>query len=521
MELIIQENQKNLLQHHLIEMIKLVSVGSQNATSEASKEEQKQLIENQFNTLWKYSKELPLLAVNLVTSTEYSKQLAIVQALRNPLESRNLIIHPRDWAMLENHLLAKTLRQLPITYVLRLIDYLYKKEAKNKNQRQKKVPKIQSQVINNRRAYNLILNYLLNLENFEFIALKYRNKLKRLFTHCWNSKKSHVLIQKIIQFQEQKIWIDSEDLLKELIYRYNPNFKDFALLLFIFNCEKEEYFSSNYPLIQAFFEAKKDILSVKNVPDVILFGLVNNPQHSQYQSLWSTKELRASTMKLIRESNQVTTENQKIRQTKQNQELKAEVKVNIEKVTDWQALYKTIYENGFDEKLFEQAQKLAPVIEVYYDNIGIIWDKSKSTEGTDDAKWTCKAILEHTFYSLAKSVEQHTLVECTEFTTQLGKAFIKLVQEKPNLNAIFILTDGYENVYHGLLEEVVTIYKKHFRNIPVFMINPQVNKVNNRFQSISVIHARSPEAIGNQLQVELLNQDFIKYLELNLPKLLN
>jgi hypothetical protein len=104
----------------------------------------------------------------------------------------------------------------------------------------------------------------------------------------------------------------------------------------------------------------------------------------------------------------------------------------------------------------------------------------------------------------------------------LATGFIELLRKedasKP-YDAIFILTDGYENAYDGLTNEVISIWQAETqRNIPIFQISPitsaemgaNVRKLGNGVVTMAI---NNPVALQPQINARLLEIDTKRWLE--------
>ena len=285
-------------------------------------------------------------------------------------------------------------------------------------------------------------------------------------------------------------------------------------------------YANEFPLLSEYQKAKTDITNVNNVPEEVLIGMVASTSHPQYHSLWSTKIQREATKALIRKNVKVTSVNQQVRQTKSTAELGVEKHVELEKATDFLALYKTGYETTFTAELQSAIDKLAEkkkIVGFFYQNIGIIVDDSISMTGNKvESKNTPRAIADFTAKVLGKSATNATFVKTTDVVTDLASSFIELLKKENTAcpyDAIFIITDGYENAYDGLTNEVISIWQAESgRNIPMFQISPitsaemgaNVRKLGNNVVTMAI---SNPVALQPQINARLLEIDTKRWLE--------
>jgi hypothetical protein len=389
--------------------------------------------------------------------------------------------------------------------------------------------------INNERSRKIILGFIWGQQNLEFYSLKYRNKIAKILRHVYGVKltsallsiaKKQVAINNTVLFNN--VYSEQEaKIVNDCITKYfNGNAtKAFKLLLFLFKKDAGvDYFE--YPLLSEYQKAKVDITTVRNVPEEVLIGMVASINHPQYHSLWSTKIQREATKALIRKNVQVTSVNQQVRQTKSTAKLGVEKHVEVEKATDFMALYKTGYETSFTHEILVAIQKLAEKKKIqgfFYQSIGIIVDDSISMTGNKvESKNTPRAIADFTAKVLNVSAKDAVIVRTSDVFTDLASGFIELLKKenasKP-YDAIFILTDGYENVYDGLTNEVISIYlAESGRNIPMFQISPITSaeigaNVRKLGSGVVTMAINNPIALMPQITARLLEIDTKRWLE--------
>ena len=139
-----------------------------------------------------------------------------------------------------------------------------------------------------------------------------------------------------------------------------------------------------------------------------------------------------------------------------------------------------------------------------------------------ESKNTPRAIADFTAKVLMVSSTESVVFKTTDEITDLASSFIRLLKDENPENpydAIFILTDGYENAYDGLTNEVISIWKSETgRNIPIFQISPitgaemgaDVRKIGNDLITMAI---NNPVALQPQINARLLEIDTKKWLE--------
>lgn len=514
----ISSKQYVAIKNGIIAGLEIASGAKSSATSLHKKEEQIAAVKAQIVNLYSLSKELPLILALQNGVTGYFVQQVLFNELKSGAYSGSVNIVPnQEWY--DNDLQDKAIflildrleKDNGLPYVLRLFTEL----VDNK--------------INNARTKRTILTWLLNHDNIEFISIKYRNKLQKILTHVWGNKTAYALINNfntnntvsghVVHTNVFKyLSLDNSDIIN-LANRLNVK----NAILHIFGVKVKGGLYDQYN------SAKKDIFASPNIPEEVLIGLLSDQTHPQYLQLWSTEEKRKTTIAKIREFTKATTANIQIRQTKSNEKNGADVEVNVAKVTDFMALYKTGYESGFTNEINTQIINLAKKkkLDIPYKNIGVIIDKSISMRGhKQESKNTPLAIVDFTAKVLELSSDMCVLATTSQIS-DLSLQFLQVVENFKNerLDAIFILSDGYENSYDGLLDEVIDAWMDMTdTHLPIFHVSPitgnetgmKVRKLSNHASTIAI---NKPESLALQINSKLLESDIKMWLANQLKQL--
>jgi hypothetical protein len=196
--------------------------------------------------------------------------------------------------------------------------------------------------------------------------------------------------------------------------------------------------------------------------------------------LWGDSKKQSKTLEAIRNMTKAETANQAVRKTKQERKkgIKRE-ESKIDRVSDPIALYKTSYESGYTQEIADQINKLAKKAaypNFPYKEIAIVKDTSMSMRGDwHESKNTPRAITDFTELVLLQSVEGSINAHTSGGSTSLAGAFLDAVGpfDGDTPDAVFILSDGYENDYEGLLSEVIEKYRAMVgKQVPVFHVSP-------------------------------------------------
>lgn len=503
----------------LVDGLTLASGAKSSATYYHSRDEQNIAIRNAVDKLYNQSKELPLILANQKGVTGKFIQEVLANEFEHTYNGGSLnIINPIDWY--DNGLSDKAilgalynLNENGIPYVLRLFTDLKKRG------------------INNERMRKIVLGYLWGHPNAEFNALKYRNKIGKVLKHIYGVRRTSILLSIAEKVVRTHIWQNEgeHNIYNSLVGKYDGGCNEdraLKILLFIFKKgDSYMYDSIEFPLLGEYFKATEDVTSVDKVPEEVLIGLISNKKHPQYDQMWSTKLKKEATKAIFRKKVKVTSVNQQVRQTKSTAKLGVTKTVNVGAATDYMALYKTGYETTFTPELTTAINDLAKkkrINDFPYNNIGIIVDRSPSMKGHKrESKNTPRAIVDFTsrvlHYSSKNTVIEKTIGEATDLAT----SFIEVMKREGEnkYDAIFFLTDGYENVYEGLTNEVVTTYMSESgRFIPTFQISPIVGaemeaNVRPLGDEIVKLAISSPQALMPQINARLLEVDTKRWLE--------
>jgi hypothetical protein len=521
-KLVLTNNSVATIKKHLIDGITIASGAKNSATYYHSRDEQSKAIQDQIKKLYSVSKELPLIIASQRGVTGAFASEVLLNELKNTLQGGACnIVNPIDWY--DNGLSDKAvlsvlsnLNENGIPYVLRMFVEL-------KNSR-----------VNNERTRKIVLGFIWGQKNLEFFSLKYRSKIADVLKHIYGQRKTSILLS-IAQRQVTMGTLRNELLMQNkefsilnnsiLKYINCSSLEALKLLLFLFRKDEGVDFSE-FELLSQYQTAKTDITKVSKVPEEVLIGLISEKKHPQHKLMWSTETKRKDTMALIRKKVEVTSVNQQVRQTKSTTKLGVEKVVDLSKATDFLALYKTGYETGFTTEIKSAIDKLAEKKKIngfFYDNVGIVLDKSQSMTGhKQESKNTPKAIAHFTSLVLKKSAKTSYVSTTDGFSSDLATAFVDLIKNEDPVNkyqAIFIITDGYENSYDGLTDEVISIYKSESGNdIPVFQISPITGaemdgNIRNLGKNIVSMTINNPAAIQPQINARLLEVDTKRWLE--------
>jgi len=473
--LVLTQNMLVNIKQSLIDGLTIASGSKSSATYYHSKDEQMKAIRDAIKAQYSLSKELPLIIATQKGATgRYVSEVLLNEFKQTQKGGACNIVNPIDWYDngLSDKAILTALKNLDadsgFPYVLRLFVDLKKEK------------------VNNERARKIVLGFIWGQDNLEFYAVKYRNKIAEVLKHVYGEKKTSILLS-IAQRHVDILGDDvlgtekEQSIITESIAKYynGDTIKAFKLLLFLFRKVNFPFDEREFPILAEYQKAKTDITNISVIPEEVLLGLISDVKHPQYHTMWSTELQRQATKAMIRKNVKVTSVNQQVRQTKNTAKLGVEKQVDMKKATDFLALYKTGYETGFNDEIMDAIQALADkkkFTNFDYQNIGVVQDKSASMKGhKQESKNTPRAIADFTSLVLRKSAQKSVEVTTDGEITDIASAFIKLLKLERDVkyDAIFLITDGYENAYDGLTNEVIEIWRSETGSqIPVFQISP-------------------------------------------------
>jgi len=376
--------------------------------------------------------------------------------------------------------------------------------------------------VNNSRTRKAMLSYVLGSRNLPLWSVKYRAKLKRILTHCWNVRYINILYR-ILRTKStdvlKKRFSDKEKkfLYQDILRHKNAGLKDIEAIeciAFILGI-KGDY---KVPLLKAFFDARTDLKAGKSLPMEVLEGI----RSSYHKDVSKDEVIKLTARKMT----------QKQKKNLQKTAAKAGVAVTFNPMAfTMTELFIYAYEMGLSkdvEKAIEvKAEKLANTFPIRYEKIGIIVDASKSMEGSKKQPLKPIATAQAMRDVLIKSASTGTVKIAGGFknkdgliipahSTSLAKQIIQLL--KQDMDAIFIISDGYENSPSGRIDEVVGIARHIGVTTPIYHVNPVVASetatgMRRLSQAIPVLPCANPEGVALSFLKPMLETDPVNGLK--------
>jgi hypothetical protein len=324
---------------------------------------------------------------------------------------------------------------------------------------------------NNARTRKLVLRVLLGAPRIELWAVKYRRKMAEALTHAWGRRMASIL--RAILSQATAGWTDKErSIVRAQIDRFAPEATTARVrecLAFVLGANV----ATTLPLLVAYEGAKKDLAVGAKLPLEVLEGI---------RSVFHKETNREDVLRLTADG---LTRVQ--RMTVQKKARAASIDVAMDpKEYDAVRLYLYAFEMGMTEEiaraLHDKARLAASNLgrAFAYDSLGILVDASGSMQGGDDQKLRPMAtvlalrdVLTHVGRAEVVTIGGHLrddgLVRPAGDTSLAG-GLLTLLDKAPD--AIFVLSDGYENRAAGRFAEVVTAVRALGITTPIYHLNP-------------------------------------------------
>ncbi|QUH21742.1 hypothetical protein [Alkaliphilus sp. B6464] len=458
---------------------------------------------NLHNDLFAKDRELYTYLLYFRNSTYYARSLMVDRLLSNSLnkdENKDILAMDPIRLEIEDKLILHTLFNINITHALKLL------------------LRLKDQRVNNKRTSNVILGFLFKRGNLDFIAIKYRNKIKDLLVHALGLSTVNAILDKTPKGMNKY----------NKFIRVYGNPYDLEVVEFVFGKEKEykSKYLNEYIKVKKAFETKQyfDLTQMSTcLPYEVLLGFNNfYKRNIPITSLISNGNL--SEKQKIQLQNTV----------KRHSNNTIELKIDLTKYSILE-LYKYMYsKEDISEKeildcleiINKKAQELKERVKqdfiVDLEKTAIILDCSHSNFGSDESKL-------HPLYknlTLAKvlGVEDKLIliggqrdslgriIPCGD--TNLSKGLLEAA--KKGVSEVLVLSDGFENV--GNFDSVYNQLKKIGYNMNVVHFNPVFSPKNFSFKTLSDDIATVPyldeKDIENLILYYLMNTNTKKFKEI-------
>lgn len=435
----------------------VAATGYGKATHYNTQLEQQEAERSVHNSLLNLDRDLYTAFLTIPGVTDRSRQLGMRNLLVNPRNGHRGILTPE----VERDVVYQVVNTLPPHRMLKMFD-AFRVGSEEAGIRK----------ANNARTRKLIFRTILQSRKLDLWAVKYRSKMCAALTHAWGASKTGIL-RSILSKEPDTRNAKESKILREEIYRWAPcqtAARLYECVGFILGSDRKEY--PYVAIFRRFEAAKKDLSAGKGLPLEVLEGI-----RSEFHKDIHKDEL----LKLTKDT---MSKGQRMNTQRRAKEAGVEVEMNP---LDYDAirLYIYAYEMGMTEEigkvLVEKARKAAQGFPAKYNSIGIIVDASASMFGDDQQKLRPMAAALAIKDMLTETAETaylrcvggeakvpHLVHPAGE--TDISKHLIELIKLAPD--AIFIISDGYENAPAGRVGEVVTALEEIGIHAPIYHLNP-------------------------------------------------
>lgn len=325
---------------------------------------------------------------------------------------------------------------------------------------------------NNARTRKLILRVILGSPRIELWAVKYRTKMAEALTHAWGVRTASIL--RSVLAKEPSTWTSKElTIVRKAIDRFAPEKsveKVRACVAFVLRVSGRP---PTLPLLSAYESAKTDLSAGRRLPLEVLEGI---------RSTFHKEVKTADVLALAKES---LTTGQRMQVQRRAAEAGVEVRMDP---TEYDAikLYLYAFEMGMTPEigaaLLEKAKRSALALRLPYARIGILLDASASMAGSREQPLRPMAtvlavrdVLMHASRAVVAISGGETsgadeLLVRPSGATSLAEGLVELLGA--NVEAVFVLSDGYENRPAGRFAEVVAAVRHMGIETPIFHLDP-------------------------------------------------
>lgn len=350
---------------------------------------------------------------------------------------------------------------------------------------------------NNARTRKLILRVILGSPKAELWAVKYRTKMAEALTHAWGQRTASILRSILGRAVER--WSDHEQtIVRKAIDRFAHDAeKARTCVAFVLRGRMV----TTLPLLSAYEAAKTDLALGKRLPLEVLEGI-----RSTFH-----KDVKKETV--LELSKDTLTTAQKMQVQRRAAEAGVDVRMDV---TEYDAvrLYLYAFEMGMTQEILEalvdMAKKTALQVtpRLGYGRIGILLDASASMGGSREQPLRPMALALALRDVLAHAAEA-TIVRAggdgdgmlvrPSGPTSLAEGLVELLMA--SVDAVFVLSDGYENGPAGRFAEVVAAVRGMGIATPIYHLNPVFAAESRGVRTLArdgavTLPVRAPEALG-------------------------
>lgn len=464
----------------------LLGTATGRATFYNSKAEQDAAEAAAHDAVWSVNRGLYGALLTLPGVTDRGRQLGLIRLLDQPRR-------PNDPSFLdeqhERQLLRLLVDGLPPPRLLRTFVDMAEKR------------------VNNRRSRRLILTAIFSRpDRLPLWAVKYRDKLATALRHALGRGVANGVAKMAAAIDARA---SGSARMARHVDPFLPTGANRAVvyecLAYILGRPKEGGWT--VPMIRAFYAARTDLAAGAILPPEVLEGI---------RSRYHKSTPAAQVLKIAVEADTFT-EGQKLARDRSAKAKGVDLGFDPSQ-QDMVKLYVHALETGtflpaVRTALDQKAAATAATLSVRYARVGVVLDQSASMAGVGEQKWRPLAVALAMRDVLAASADEWCRVETVGGTpppagvvsvtppsgeTNLAAATARALAGEPD--AVYILSDGYENAPAGRVHEVVLAARKLGCRTPVFQVSPvsgaEAVGVRRLSDEIAPMPVFRPEALG-------------------------
>ena len=453
-----------------------------------SRKEQEAAVESAHHDLFEVDRDIYTAALLLPGVTDFSRQIGVRRLLQAGSRT-DIGLIPGEYELV---LVRRLIRELPVQRMLKLFGML------------------RSERINNSRTRRLILSELLDSDHLEFWTVKYRMKLRVALTHAWGRRTTSILrcvLAKPVTCRSAKEL--------RILHQNIRRFVNADRVVVVEQCVSfilGEESTVTLDRLVAYRDAKTDFDRGAVLPTETMEGL---------RSRFHRERTSADVLRLTKSQ---LTSGQKI--AIQRKAAEVGVKVAFEPSHyDAVQLYTYAYEMGMSdlirEALSKKAKTVASRLPFRFDRVGILIDSSFSMIGHgSQARRPIATSLALRDILIATAVDADVLTSSGSRSamleliqpmgdTSLAQGLVRLLKSDPD--AVFVLSDGYENAPAGRFSQVVSAVRRMDVKTPIYQFAPvlaaESRGVRNLSESVVAMPVSKPDSIGLGLLKTLMESN--------------
>ena len=442
---------------------------------------------------WAVNRGLYAVLLALPGVTDRAVQAGVLRLLDNPLA-------PSDPSFLtfeqETRLVTTLARALPPQRLYKLFGQFATKR------------------VNNRRTRTLVLRSILATgPSLPWRAVKYRAKLRAALRHALGAGVANG-VAKLTAAADPTACPEAK--LAKYIDPFIPAWANrdevYQCVAFVLGAQREGGFT--VPLLKAFAAARTDLAAGSALPVEVLEGL-----RSRFH-----KDTRHAKVLEIANAAGTITEGQKLGMQRAAKAAGVEVAFDPTR-QDMVKLYVYALETGgmtadIRAALDAKAKAAAAALPVRYANVGVVLDASASMAGSGTQKFRPLAVALAMRDVLVASATNSAFVDATGVLDEFGMvtptgdtalAGLVVTALKRNPDAVYVLTDGYENAPAGRVDEVLRAARALGVTTPVFQVSPvmgaEAGGLRRLSDEMAPVPVARPEAVGLGMVRAVLTAD--------------